>query len=327
MRVIAGMARGRPLKSIESRLVRPTGDKIKGAIFSMLEAEAFKRGLVEPGYLSGIGDGDLAFPWRTVLDLYAGSGALGIEALSRGAGSVDFVEADPRAREAIVENLRGTGLASRARVHGMKAEAAISTFSHPYDLILMDPPYDDPAVDSVLSRLCDSRLVGASTFLVYEHARQRTVPPRCGPLGLLKTRVHGRTGTKDLLFSAQERVEMAREAVGAIANVEVESFSGLTVEYAKMKGACALVRGLRAISDFEFELEIAHMNRNLNPNLEAVFLMSSLPYTYLRSSIVKEIAQLGGSLDSLVPEHVEAALRRKYEGRLPSGPPVSSPVP
>ncbi len=133
---------------------------------------------------------------------------------------------------------------------------------------------------------------------------------------------------KDALFSAQERLELARQACDAIPNVEVESFSGLAVEYARSKKACALVRGLRAISDFEFELEIAHMNRILNPEVEATFLMTSLPYAFLRSSIVKEIAKLGGPLDGLVPAGVAAALRRKYEARAKAGDlPTSSLVP
>ena len=133
---------------------------------------------------------------------------------------------------------------------------------------------------------------------------------------------------KDVLFSAEERLEMARKAVEWIPNVEVDSFSGLAVEYAKARHACALVRGLRAISDFEFEFQIAHMNRNLNPDLEATFLMTSSAYAFLSSSIVKEVAKLGGSLQGLVPEHVEAALRRKYDARTrASEPPTSNLVP
>ncbi len=204
MRVIAGVAKGHPLRSVESATVRPTADKVKGAIFAMLEAEAYKRGLVEPGYLSRVEEGELAFPWRTVLDLYAGSGALGIEALSRGAESADFVEADARARGAIADNLRRTRLASRARVHAMRAEGAISTFRHPYDLILMDPPYNDPAAETVFRQLCESPLVGASSFVVYEHARQRPAPSECGPLKLLKTRYHGRTGVSIYAEGQQE---------------------------------------------------------------------------------------------------------------------------
>lgn len=181
--------------SPEGRTVRPTSDMVKGAIFSMLEAEAYKRGLAEPGYLADVGEGgESPFPWPRVLDLYAGSGALGIECLSRGAAWVDFVESDRQAREAIAENLRRTGLAEKARIHGLRAETAISTFAHPYDLILMDPPYDEPAWETVFRQLCESTLLGGSTFVVVEHSRLRKVPSRCGSLLLLKTRFHGRTG-------------------------------------------------------------------------------------------------------------------------------------
>jgi pantetheine-phosphate adenylyltransferase len=134
--------------------------------------------------------------------------------------------------------------------------------------------------------------------------------------------------SKNALFTAEERVAMVREAMKGLPNVEAEGFSGLAVEYARKKNACVLVRGLRAISDFEFEFEIAHMNRNLDANLEAIFLMTSLPYHYLRSSIVKEIAQLGGSLDGLVPDHIAVELRRRLGDASQAGkPPTSSLVP
>ncbi len=204
MRVIAGIAKGHPLHSIESSSVRPTADKIKGAIFSMLESAAYQDGLVEPGYMARVEEGELAFPWRRVLDLYAGSGALGIEALSRGAEWVDFVEADGRARTAISENLNRTRLASRARIHAMRAEGAISTFTHPYDLILLDPPYNDPAAESAFRQLCESALVGPATYLVLEHSRQRSVSAECGPLTLVKTRFHGRTGISLYAAGRQE---------------------------------------------------------------------------------------------------------------------------
>jgi pantetheine-phosphate adenylyltransferase len=134
--------------------------------------------------------------------------------------------------------------------------------------------------------------------------------------------------SKDVLFSIEERVEMARRATQEIPNVEVDSFSGLAVEYARKRSATVLVRGLRAISDFEFEFQIAHMNRNLSSELEATFLMTSLQYAFLSSSIVKEIARLGGALEGLVPSHVEAALRGKYASRSALGiPPYSGLVP
>lgn len=134
--------------------------------------------------------------------------------------------------------------------------------------------------------------------------------------------------SKNVLFSAEERVSMVRSSLVGLPNVSAETFSGLAINYAQQKHACVLVRGLRAVSDFEFEFEIAHMNRNLDPEIEAIFLMTSLPYAYLRSSIVKEIAQLGGSLDGLVPDHVDRALRRKFEeSSLAGRPPTSSLVP
>lgn len=123
--------------------------------------------------------------------------------------------------------------------------------------------------------------------------------------------------TKNVLFSAEERVEMVRQAVEGVPKIEAASFSGLSVEYARSRNACALVRGLRALSDFDYEFQIALMNRNLSPDLEATFLMTSLPYVFLSSSIVKEIAKLGGPLDGLVPAQVEGALRRKLGA--PSG--------
>jgi pantetheine-phosphate adenylyltransferase len=134
--------------------------------------------------------------------------------------------------------------------------------------------------------------------------------------------------SKNALFSAEGRVEMVRESVKDLPNVEASLFSGLAVVYAKQMKACVLIRGLRAISDFEFEFEIAHMNRNLDSQLEAIFLMTSLPYAYLRSSIVKEIAQLGGSLKGLVPDHVDAELRKRDSAVSQAGhPPTSSLVP
>jgi 16S rRNA (guanine966-N2)-methyltransferase len=203
MRVIAGLARGRPLRSVDSKLVRPTSDKVKEAIFSMLEAEAFKRGVVEPGYLADVEYGDGVSPWPRVLDLYAGSGALGIEALSRGASWADFVEADAETRQVLTENLRRTGFAGKARVHPVRVESALSTLREPYDLILLDPPYAESALDEVLERLCRSELVGARTFVVLEHSRGRTTPGTCGPLTLLKTRIHGGTGIS--IYAARQQ--------------------------------------------------------------------------------------------------------------------------
>ncbi len=121
---------------------------------------------------------------------------------------------------------------------------------------------------------------------------------------------------KALLFSAQERVEMTKQAIVGLTNVEVEAYSGLTVDFARRVGAQVMVRGLRMSSDFEREFEMAMMNKKLAPNLELVCLMASLQYQFLSSSLLKEVAKLGGCLDGMVPEHVAVALRAKFSREL-----------
>jgi pantetheine-phosphate adenylyltransferase len=113
------------------------------------------------------------------------------------------------------------------------------------------------------------------------------------------------------LFTMEERMEMIREVTKHLPNVEVDSFNGLLVEHAVSRGASVIVKGLRAVSDFEYELQMALMNRRQRPEVETVFMMTGTEYSYLSSSIVKEIARLGGSVEGLVPEHVGSRLRGK----------------
>ena len=117
---------------------------------------------------------------------------------------------------------------------------------------------------------------------------------------------------KRLLFSTEERVQMAQQAIVKLKNVRVQSYSGLTVDFAKQVGAQVMVRGLRMSSDFEREFEMAMMNKKLAPELELVCFMASLQYQFLSSSLLKEVAQLGGCLDEMVPDHVAKALSRKF---------------
>lgn len=117
------------------------------------------------------------------------------------------------------------------------------------------------------------------------------------------------------LFTVEERVELAREVFRDNPNVEVDTFDGLLVEYARRKRATAIVRGLRAISDFEYEMQMALMNRNLNPEVETVFMMPAETYTYVSSRLVKEVVALGGTVTNLVPAIVDARLREKRHGR------------
>lgn len=116
---------------------------------------------------------------------------------------------------------------------------------------------------------------------------------------------------KEPLFSMSERVEMLRAVTGGIRNVSVDTFSGLLVDYAAAKKAQAILRGIRAFSDYEYELQMALMNRKLAPTLETVFLMPAVSYTYVSSRLVREIIRNGGSVKGLVPELVEERLREK----------------
>lgn len=117
---------------------------------------------------------------------------------------------------------------------------------------------------------------------------------------------------KNLLFSTAERIAMAQEAVKGLANVTVASYNGLTVNFARSVGARVIVRGLRALSDFELEFQMALTNRKLAPDIDTVCLITRQEYTFLSSSITKEIAMVGGCVDQMVPAHVAAALRDKF---------------
>lgn len=120
-----------------------------------------------------------------------------------------------------------------------------------------------------------------------------------------------RNPDKDALFSLAERTEMLKQSVAHLRNVSVESFDGLLVEYARRRGARVILRGIRAVSDYEYELQMAMMNRQLQPGLETVFMLPAEAYSYLSSRLVKEVARLGGSVKGLVPAAVEKRIRAK----------------
>ena len=180
MRVIAGEAGGIPLVAPPGRDTRPTSDKVKGAIFSVL--------------------GDAGCDGR-VLDLYAGAGALGIEALSRGADFCDFVEHGAAACRAIRTNLAKTRLEDRAAVHQQTAERFLTAPRDAFDLVLMDPPYALSNLEAVLALLGSSGALSERTTLLLEHASRRPAPAAAGALRLAKTRVHGDTAFSLYLLS------------------------------------------------------------------------------------------------------------------------------
>jgi len=121
--------------------------------------------------------------------------------------------------------------------------------------------------------------------------------------------------SKQPLFTLAERLALVKAAIRHLPHVEADSFDGLLIEYAARQKAQAVVRGLRAVSDFEFEFQLALMNRKLNENVEAIFMMPKDTYTFLSSRIVKEIARLGGDVSPFVPPHVQTALKKKLKPR------------
>jgi pantetheine-phosphate adenylyltransferase len=123
------------------------------------------------------------------------------------------------------------------------------------------------------------------------------------------------TPSKALLFNTQERVALFAEAVRDLPNVQVTPYTGLTVEFARSQGASVIVRGMRRIADFEAEFEMALMNATLAPDIEQVYLMTSLEYQFVSASLLKEVVALGGDISRFVPPHVEEALKRRLAPR------------
>jgi 16S rRNA (guanine966-N2)-methyltransferase len=188
MRVISGTARGRHLRAASE--TRPTADLIKGAIFSILEALAYKRGF-EPDEDGNFG---ASLAWPRVLDLFAGSGGLGIEALSRGAASGIFVEQDREAARILMSNLRTTEVDDRARVIQRSVAATLRSLEGPVDVVFADPPYTDTAaLKTTVEELARPGLLGPTSVVVLEHSSDAEAPQAVGELPLASTRRHGRT--------------------------------------------------------------------------------------------------------------------------------------
>jgi len=171
MRIIAGKAKGHRLKVPKGTVVRPATDLVRGAIFSILETTTSD--------------------WAQVLDLFAGSGALGIEALSRGAGWVDFVEREPRCCAIIKQNLEKAKLEAQAHIYCCSVAKAISFLDKEYSIILIDPPYSNSSIDSLVTQLATSKLVGTGSTVVVTHSSHLPLSSSYATLNLIKERRHG----------------------------------------------------------------------------------------------------------------------------------------
>ena len=342
MRVIAGTARGVRLAPVPKG-VRPTGDRVRESVFNSL-GQFFEGG--------------------AVLDLYAGTGALGIEALSRGCERAVFVERDRGARRAISENLMRTGFADRAEVVagdvGRVVEGLVDRGER-FGLIFADPPYRiaRSEVGGILGRLQallapggrlvvesgeappedafgregSTRRYGGTFVTVFERSEPTMRiavcpgsfdPVTAGHLDIIRRAARifdhvviavGANMRKRPRLAATERAKLIEEVTADIENVSIEVMEGLLVEFAKEQGAAAIVKGLRAVSDFESEFEQAQLNRTLSPEIETVFIMAASEHSFLSSSAVREIASFGGDVRGLVPEGILETVREIYSGR------------
>jgi pantetheine-phosphate adenylyltransferase/16S rRNA (guanine(966)-N(2))-methyltransferase RsmD len=341
LRVIAGTARGTRLAPVP-RGVRPTSDRVRESVFNSL-GQFFDGG--------------------EALDLYAGTGALGIEALSRGCGRAVFVERDGRAVATIKENLRRAGLEGRAEVIRDDVGRALDrmlTEGRLFRLIFADPPYRIAAteVGGVVSRLGallapGGRVViesgeapaggiggkkGATrryggTFVTILERSEITMmvavcpgsfdPVTTGHLDIIRRAsgifdhvvvAVGSNPRKRPRLPAAERARLIEKVTAEFENVSVEVMEGLLVDFAREQGARVLVKGLRAVSDFESEFEQAQLNRKMYPELETVFVMAAAEHSFLSSSVVREIASLGGDVRGLVPEGIVETVSEIYSG-------------
>lgn len=379
MRIIAGFLGGRHLPARVTAGTRPTSDRVREALGSVLTAR-------------GVFDG------AQVLDLFAGTGALGLEAISRGAQEVLAIESAAPALRGLEQNVRELGVGSQLRHRKLDLlqrpervlEALLGKERTPFSLIFADPPYRElPRFVPLLAALAEHAMVREDALFVIEHARDNasqlqeivglcavghylygdtaiTLLARAGQIGegeakhmASKSAVRSRpsaaiyagsfdpitnghvavirsglvafdriivavlTNTaKKPLFSVEDRTEFIRDAISGmdvddtepkyIDRVEVDRFDdGLLVDYARKKDVHVLLRGLRAVGDFEHELQMANMNRHLAPGIETVFIMTDA-FFYVSSTLIKEAAKLGGNLHGMVPELVENKLREKF---------------
>ena len=342
MRIIAGSARGTNLAPVPKG-VRPTADRVRESLFNSL-GQFFDGG--------------------NVLDLYAGTGALGVEALSRGCDRAVFVERDRKARNVILENLQRTHLSERAEIVGGEVEAVLATLQErreSFDLIFADPPYRIAAaeVGGILHRLrsllaSGGRVVIESgeapievaggrkgvtrryggTFITTLGRSELTMivavcpgsfdPVTTGHLDVIRRAsgifdhivvAVGANRKKQSRLPAVERARLIEKVTADIDNVSVEIMEGLLVDFAREQGARAIVKGLRAVSDFESEFEQAQLNRTMFPELETVFIMASAEHSFLSSSAVREIASLGGEVRGLVPDGILETVTEIYSPR------------
>ena len=270
MRIIGGEWRGRKIEEPRGRdVTRPTTDRVREACASMVMS-AFDFDLDEV----------------RVLDAFGGSGALGIEMLSRGARSLTTFEIDRNAARLITKNIESL-CRDRARWRVVMGDVLASASRGR----VPDGPFD-PITFGHIDVIRRARRIFPSVIVAVAESQ-------------------GKNGV-GTTFMLDERVALAREALGDIDGVEVLPFTGLLVDFAREQGAGAVVKGLRAMTDFEYELQQADLNYRLDNELESIFVMSAPQYGYISSSVVRQIASLGSDVSNFVPPNVVRALKYRF---------------
>lgn len=344
MRIVAGEYSSRRIEAPKGMNTRPTLDKVREAVFSSLGG---------------------SFAGGVFLDLYAGSGANGLEALSRGFERAVFVDMSRDAVNVIRRNAESLGCAKRCRIMPMKAMKALERLAEEgavFDAVYMDPPYQGQTNDQIMTFLAEHHMLKKGGRVIIESAKEDDFCRDYGYIKFNKDKTYGivrisyftaegekimkacypgtfdpiTNGHMDIIrrsaevfeelvvlimenprkvctFSAEERKQMIEDCLRSegLENVSVCIGSGLTVDYTRRLGAGIIVRGIRAVTDYEFELQQASANMMLADDIETLLLIAKPEFSFLSSSVVKEIALNHGRIDNLVPEAILTRVAEK----------------
>ena len=304
MRIIAGKFKGLNIKTINDPSTRPMMSRAREGIFNSLQND---------------------FNNSLVLDLFAGSGSLGIEALSRGASFVTFVDSSVDCKKIIDKNL--SDIDQNFTVLVLSVHDYITQSEKKFDIIFYDPPFSFLVNEINLDLNTIQNLMGKnSKLIIHRHNNIEKMkilipgsfdPPTNGHIDVIKrsSSVFDEVivgvvvnPQKESMFDVSQRENMLIEILKDYKNVEIKRFEGLLVDFAKQMNVSAIVKGLRAMTDFDYEFQMAQMNFNL-ADFETIFIAASPEYGYVSSSMVKEIFSYGGDVNALVPSIVVERLK------------------